>query len=100
MAAHTEEAFEKAIDGGLAGLGGCQMRTPQSCNESLALFPDDVTGFLQDRQSAKRRAPEVLLGSKTAATALDSLSKELALKGTLHVLRHGFKCYGKTLRMV
>ena len=30
---------------------------------------------------------------------LDSLSKELGLKGTLHVLRHGFKCYGKTLRM-
>ena len=30
---------------------------------------------------------------------LDSLSKELELKGTLHVLRHGFKCYGKTFRM-
>ena len=27
------------------------------------------------------------------------MSKELELKGTLHVLRHGFKCYGKTLRM-
>ncbi len=31
---------------------------------------------------------------------LDSLWKELEVKGTLHVLRHGFKCYGKTLRMV
>ena len=30
---------------------------------------------------------------------LDSLSNELELKGTLHVLRHGFKCYGKTFRM-
>ena len=30
---------------------------------------------------------------------LDSLSKELELKGTLHILRHGFKCYGKTFRM-
>ena len=30
---------------------------------------------------------------------LDTLSKELELKGTLHVLRHGFKCYGKTFRM-
>ena len=28
---------------------------------------------------------------RTAATVLDSLSKELELKGTLHVLRHGFK---------
>ena len=30
---------------------------------------------------------------------LDNLTKELDLKGTLHVLRHGFKCYGKTFRM-
>ena len=30
---------------------------------------------------------------------LDTLSKELELKGTLFVLRHGFKCYGKTFRM-
>ena len=40
-----------------------------------------------------------LLGPQTASTVLDNLSKELELKGTLHVLRHGFKCYGKTLRM-
>lgn len=30
---------------------------------------------------------------------LDSLAKELDIKGTLHVLRHGFKCYGKTFRL-
>ena len=41
----------------------------------------------------------MLLGEKTASTVLDSLSKEFDLKGTLHVLRHGFKCYGKTFRM-
>ena len=44
-------------------------------------------------------ALEALLGPKTATTVLDGLSKELELKGTLHVLRHGFKCYGKTFRM-
>ena len=47
----------------------------------------------------KWAALEALLGPKTATTILSSLSKELDLKGTLHVLRHGFKCYGKTLRM-
>ncbi len=47
----------------------------------------------------KWQALEALLGPKTSATVLDSLSKELELKGTLHVLRHGFKCYGKTFRM-
>ena len=68
-------------------------------DEALALFPDDVTGFLKESQPAKWQALEALLGPKTAATVLDSLSKELELKGTLHVLRHGFKCYGKTFRM-
>ncbi len=41
----------------------------------------------------------MLFGPKTAATVLDGLSKGLELKGTLHILRHGFKCYGKTLRI-
>ena len=66
---------------------------------ALALFPADVTGFLHDSQVSKWAALEGLLGPKVAATVLDSLSKELVLKGTLHVLRHGFKCYGKTFRM-
>lgn len=30
---------------------------------------------------------------------LDSLCKELDTKGMLEVLRHGFKCYGKLLRV-
>ena len=63
------------------------------------LFPDDVCGFLKDSQPAKWQALGALLGPKTTATALDSLTKDLELKGTLHVLRHGFKCYGKTFRM-
>ena len=54
---------------------------------------------MRDSQPAKWQALESLLGPKTAATVLDSLSKELDVKGTLHILRHGFKCYGKTFRM-
>ncbi len=97
--AHTEEAFEAAIEAGLTGAGGYRKRRPNAYDKALALFPDDVTGFLKDSQPTRWQALEKLLGSKTAATVLDSLLKELELKGTLHVLRHGFKCYGKTLRM-
>ncbi len=99
MPAHTERDFEKAIEAGLIGAGGYLKRRPDTYDEALALFPDDVTGFLQGSQPARWQALERLLGSKTAATVLDNLSKELELKGTLHVLRHGFKSYGKTLRM-
>ncbi len=30
---------------------------------------------------------------------LEFLARELKSKGTLHVLRHGFKCYGKAFSM-
>lgn len=36
---------------------------------------------------------------RTAATVIDSLTKELASKSALGALRHGFKCYGKELRL-
>lgn len=99
MSGHTENDFETAIEAGLIGAGGYAKRSAAAYNEALALFPDDVTGFLKDSQVAKWGQLEALLGAKTEATVLDSLSKELDIKGTLHVLRHGFKCYGKTFRL-
>ena len=30
---------------------------------------------------------------------IKALVKELAIKGTLHILRHGFKFYGKVFRL-
>ena len=99
MSSHTERDFETAIETGLIDTGGYENRSPSAFDEALALFPEDVSGFLKESQSARWQALEALLGPKTAATVLDGLSRELELKGTLHVLRHGFKCYGKTLRM-
>ena len=99
MAGHSELAFEIAIEAGLTGAGGYEKRDATTYDETLALFPDDVIGFLQDSQAAKWGQLEALLGDKTRATVLDSLAKELEIKGTLHVLRYGFKCYGKTFRL-
>ena len=99
MSGHTERDFEVAIEAGLTSSGGYETRSSSAYDEALALFPGDVTGFLEDSQPAKWESLEALLGPKTAATVLEGLSKELDFKGTLHVLRHGFKCYGKTFRM-
>lgn len=99
MSGHTENDFETAIEAGLIGAGGYAKRPPAVYDETLALFPKDVTGFLKDSQITKWGQLEVLLGTKTEATVLDSLKKELDIKGSLHVLRHGFKCYGKTFRL-
>ena len=99
MSGHTEDDFETAIEAGLTSFGGYEKRNASAYEEALALFPPDVAGFLKDSQPGKWQGVEALLGAKTAMTVLDTLSKELGLKGTLHVLRHGFKCYGKSFRM-
>lgn len=99
MSGHTERDFETAIEAGLTGGGGYATRLATDYDEALALFPEDVSGFLRDSQPTRWGQLEALLGEKTEATVLDSLTKELEIKGTLHVLRHGFKCYGKTFRM-
>lgn len=99
MPGHTESHFETAIEVGLVTAGRYAKRAPSAYDEALALFPEDVTGFLKDSQEVKWGQLEALLGARTDATVLDSLAKELDIKGSLHVLRHGFKCYGKTFRL-
>lgn len=99
MSGHSEHDFETAIEVSLLASGGYQVRKAADYDESLALFPADVIGFLKDSQPSRWQQLETLLGVRTQATVLEALAKELEIKGALHVLRHGFKCYGKTLRL-
>src|SRR5271163_1604538 len=99
MHGQTETAFEHAIEVGLINTGGYERRTPSAFDATLALFPDDVIGFLKDSQPNRLAQLEGLLSDQTQAIVLDTLAKELEVKGTLHVLRHGFRCYGKSLRL-
>ena len=99
MSGHTETDFENAIEVGLTSEGGYAKGNPKNYDEALALFPKDIVGFLKGSQPTRWGLLEALLADKTEVTVLDNLAKELALKGTLHVLRHGFKCYGKALKL-
>ncbi|PPV04885.1 restriction endonuclease subunit R [Xanthomonas bromi] len=99
MSGHSERNFETSIEVGLLASGGYQKRQPADYDETLALFPADVIGFLKDSQPTRWQQLETLLGARTHAIVLEALAKELEIKGALHVLRHGFKCYGKTLRL-
>ena len=58
-----------------------------------------MVGFLRDSQPKVWGQLEALLGTKTEATVLDSLAKELDFKGTLARPAPRFKCYGKTFRL-
>jgi type I restriction enzyme R subunit len=99
MAGHAEIDFEHAIEHGLIADGGYAKGDPKTFDAATALFPDDVISFIRASQPARWDQLEAMLKDRTATTILDSLTKELASKGSLGVLRHGFKCYGKTLRL-
>lgn len=99
MSGHTEHAFESAIEHGLIAQGGYERRPPTAFDPVSALFPVDVIDFIRDSQPTRWAQLEAMLKDRTAATVIDSLTKELASKGALGVLRHGFKCYGKELRL-
>ena len=99
MAGHTETDFERAIEYGLLQTGRYAKGDPKAYDAASALFPGEVIAFIRASQPTRWDALEAMLKDRTAATVLDSLTKELANKGALGVLRHGFKCYGKTLRL-
>lgn len=99
MTAHSETAFEKAILADLVAAGGYAELAHTDFDESVALFPAEVTGFIRASQPNRWAQLEAILKERTDATVIDSLAKELATKGTLHILRHGFRCYGRTLNL-
>lgn len=99
MTGHAEIDFEQAIEHGLTISDRYQKREPETFDPATALFPEDVIDFLRESQPVRWSQLEAMLKDRTAATVIDSLTKELASKGALGVLRHGFKCYGKELRL-
>ena len=99
MTGHTETDFEHAIEYGLIAHDRYVKGDPAVFDSATALFPEDVIGFIRASQPGRWDQLEAMLKDRTAATIIDSLTKELASKGALGVLRHGFKCYGKELRL-
>ena len=101
MTQHHESAFETEICQHLAAHGWLYSPTDAGYDRELALFPEDVFGWLADTQPeqlAKRVKPE-LTGEaleKAQRGVLATLVKALgadpkANGGTLSVLRRGFK---------
>ncbi|MGQ7869963.1 type I restriction endonuclease subunit R [Sunxiuqinia sp. sy24] len=99
MSIHKEIEFEKAIERHLIDKGGYVKGNPNTYDIEKALFPCDVVDFISKTQEQKWKALQQLLGNQAEETLINDLCKQLALKGALHVLRHGFKCFGKKFRL-
>ena len=96
---HTEAAFEAHVGALLRGQAGWTMGVLTEWDADRALFPARILAFLQETQPTLWAEMHTLHGAGLEPLLLATLAKELDLKGTLHVLRHGFKFYGKTFRL-
>lgn len=95
---HIEARFEDAIEFGLIARDFVKGR-PEHYDTTAGLFPADVIAYIKASQPKRWQTLADLQGDAAEKTLLDALTKELAAKGSLHVLRHGFKCFGKTFQM-
>lgn len=95
---HSEGAFETVIEATMLA-NGAVPEPASGFDRDRAIFPETVLSFIRDTQPKEWRALEALHGEKTGSQVLADLTKWMDREGSLATLRHGFKCYGKTLRV-
>lgn len=98
MAQTNEKAFETYLEQMLAE-GGWQSGSNAEWDKARALFPARVFAFIEATQRKLWADMATQHGGNLQPMLLDALGKELEIKGSLHVLRHGFKFYGKLFRL-
>jgi type I restriction enzyme R subunit len=99
MSQTNERAFETYVEEILLTRGGWKSGSNAEWDKERALFPVQVFAFIADTQPRPWAEMQTLHGAGMEALLLNSLVKELDAKGSLHVLRHGFKFYGRTFRL-
>jgi len=99
MTKHTSEtAFETAIEAVLLA-DGYQSLVSESFDRERAVFPLVALEFIRETQPSSWSKLEALLGDDTGNRILEALCKWMDTHGVLTTLRHGFKCFGRTLRI-
>lgn len=96
---HTEIRFEEAIEQSLLSFGGYEKGDADGFDAASGLFSDEVITYLETSQPKRWQSLVDLQGDKASEVLIGALVKELSSKHALHVLRHGFKCFGKTFRL-
>ena len=93
----TERAFEDKVESLLLDSGWAP-GDRAAWDAGLALFPTQVLDFIRQSQPTEWQAVSAQLGNQADNRIIEQLVRELDLKGTLEVLRHGFRFYGKTFK--
>lgn len=96
-ARHSEAAFETVIEAHLLAHGYAYVTPPFDAER--AIFPNEALHFIRATQPQEWAKLEALHGDNTNRQVVNDLCKWMDTYGSLHTLRHGFKCYGRTLRV-
>jgi type I restriction enzyme R subunit len=96
---HTEHAFESAIEDSLRMAGGYTEGDAATFDAQRAIFPPMLIAFIKHSQPDEWAKLAKLHGASVDAKVTALVAKELDLRGTLDVLRHGFTDSGVKLRL-
>lgn len=99
MSQTTEKAFEIWLQRILLDQGGWQVGSLETWDKERALFPAAIFDFLEATQPQLWAEMRMLHGEGLEPALLSTLVKELDAKGSLAVLRHGFKFFGQRFRL-
>ena len=94
----SETAFETVIEAHLLE-NGYVVVPNDSFDRDRAIFPQTALSFIRETQPDEWTRLEASLGDRAGEQILADLCKGMDDQGALAVLRHGFKCYGRTLRI-
>ena len=92
-ASYTEKDFEEHIEEYLLQTGYLK-RISAGYDKRLCLLPDEVIAFIKESQPKMLEKLTVQYGRRTEELLCDRITKEIATKGTLEVLRKGVKDRG------
>ncbi len=98
MAETSEKSFETVIESHLLASGYVHV-APEGFDRERAVFPEETLAFIRKTQPQEWAKLEALHGERTGEQVLGDLCKWMDAHGSLTTLRHGFKCYGRTLRV-
>ncbi|MCP9788042.1 type I restriction endonuclease subunit R [Cyanobium sp. Maggiore-St4-Cus] len=95
MSVHFESAFEKEVCEYLGSHGWLyQDKTADNYDRKLALYPPDLTAWLEDSQKDAWDTYKQKNGSKAEANLLQRIREQLDQQGTLDLLRNGIEVMG------
>lgn len=95
----NENAFETVIETRLLNHGYVRIAAKDNYDPERAIFKDTVLGFIRATQAKEWAKLEAIHKDKTGPQILNDLCKWMDEHGVLATLRHGFKCYGRLLKV-